>query len=131
MGTIPQQLERNIEVCEELAGIPLADDLLLFSSTDVRFPELRSKLELFGNEVPFPEGMDDVVAYIERRRDASIRPVPMDVRNHEDEEELTYHAFKFQSWGGATGSFDMEDGCWVNAQNNLGWEEVCFPEVAT
>lgn len=97
-----------------------------------RAPELRSKLELSINKVSFREVREDAVAYIERRRDASTRPVPMDIGSQEEEEDEEEYSVRsgVPELGLSQDPPELEDASWGTAERGDIWEEPCYLEVA-
>lgn len=75
-------LDRNIKGCQDLAGKPLDSDM-----------------ELSGTEASYREVRGDAVAHVERRRESSIRPVPMDIGNQEEETQGTYYIVEVPHMG--------------------------------
>lgn len=74
LGASFHKLERSTKACEELAGKPLDEDILVIALPASCVPEHRKEISL-------REDKDEVVRYIGRRRAASSRPVPMNVGN--------------------------------------------------
>lgn len=71
---------------------------------------------------------DGIVAFIERRRDASGL-APRDIGNPEEEEAATYHSPELQHNDGAPeGPWDVEHYYWSKPEN-YGCEEEVYPEV--
>lgn len=92
--------------------------------------DLRERLETDNKDMSYKEVRDDLLAYIERRREAQADgPMPVDTRNQE-EEEYMYSAPDFQQWGGARDPCVMEEEAWADLEGVFGQEEAIHPEVA-
>lgn len=87
-------------------------------------PKLGPELEMSTKEVSYREVRGGVVAYIERRRASSTRPVPIDIGDQEEEEEEGIDdSPEYQTWEGAKNTHETEDGKWTNvAGRGNGWE---------
>lgn len=99
-------------------------EALVVALTDACVPELRTKLEFYTGESSFRFVKDEVVSDIERLRDASSRPVPMDTWNQKEQDEGTFCAPELRFWGGATDPHEIGDWNWTNNDGTWGWEDL-------
>ena len=115
----PEDIEKNLMHVEELikkyevlGGDPLPEDLRVTVIIDLCTKDLKEHLELITREMKYKEVRDEIMSYVERKRDMfGVQLKAMEVDNHE-ESEATW-------WGGRE---DYEE--------EMYWDQESYSEVA-
>ena len=97
----PEDIEKNLMNVEELmkryevlGGEPLPEDLRVTVIIDLCTKDLKEHLELITREMKYKEVRDEIMSYVERKRDLFGNQLKaMEVDNYEDEWDTTW-------WGG-------------------------------
>ena len=97
----PEDIEKNLMHVEELmkryevlGGEPLPEDLRVTVIIDLCTKDLKEHLELITREMKYKEVRDEIMSYVERKRDLFGNQLKaMEVDNYEDEWDTTW-------WGG-------------------------------